>query len=165
MQIMLANRQVNLLLGDGQIEGHAPLDQGHQLIHKTVVEGVNRDLGGVIDIAPGQRLHHIVNAAMGIDHTALGGLAGAMQQLGARHPDFDPYFDIAVIVTHPHRGIIVIADAAPKLNARLPFETIRQHPRHHIVERFGGVLRHPQRQLLIHPAINVRQGNIKIVNG
>lgn len=37
MKILLSNRQVNLLLSDGQIEGHAPLDQSHELIHKAII--------------------------------------------------------------------------------------------------------------------------------
>lgn len=40
MQILRPNRQVKLLLSDGQIEGHTPLNQSHELIHKTVAEGV-----------------------------------------------------------------------------------------------------------------------------
>src|SRR5262249_55602588 len=89
--------------------------------------------------------------------------ARSMKALCARLADVEPKQDAPVRLARPHRGFVGRREPTREPDAVLPEKAEGQRPGDEVPERFGGMLRRPQIESLVHSAIGVRQSDLEVI--
>src|SRR5665647_613671 len=164
VQRVAAEGEIEVALGERELEGHAPLEPRLQLREQVAIDGVELDLLRPMHSLAGELAQQMERIPMRVDRNARRGLARLVQPRRVRRAELHPELQRAGEIAYGERRLVRLRDPARERDPLGVLEAVGDHPREQIFLRLGGLLRDTKRERLVDAAVDVRELDVEVVD-